>query len=192
MEMMTVISRPFAHLHICTWVLHRNAQQQPQHCNDLLDDVLHCSSSDDCHLQRLPSPGTTITLHEHCHLLDIQIFIVIQIGYRGYILERRNSKVFGSFLFMTYFPFDLSFQDQFEPGVGERLITWAENPENAATLQQQLSCCISSPERSCPTSSCSPMSSSDASCLTAIPSCFEVLSSRYRNLLINILGDSYP
>ena len=106
MEMMTVISRPFAHLHICTWVLHRNAQQQPQHCNDLLDDVLHCSSSDDCHLQFLPSPGTTITLHEHCHLLDIQIFIVIQIGYRGYILERRNSKVFGSFLFMTYFPFD--------------------------------------------------------------------------------------
>ena len=94
----------------------------------------------------------------------------------------------------TFFIFLL--QHQYEPGLDERLKAWIANAENAENLQKQLSCCLpslSSPLKTpCLTSNCPPTTSSlEPTCPSSTtPSCHSVLSLRYQNLLIAILGIS--
>ena len=87
-------------------------------------------------------------------------------------------------------------QHKFERGLNERLKAWIASPENAENIQKQLSCCLPShPLKSpaCLTTSpaCLPTSSLEATCSSTMPSCFSVLSLRYHNLLIALLGLSH-
>ena len=87
-------------------------------------------------------------------------------------------------------------QHRFERGLDERLKAWIASPENAENIQKQLSCCLPShPLKSpaCLTTSPArlPTSSLEATCSSTMPSCFSVLSLRYHNLLIALLGLSH-
>ena len=86
-----------------------------------------------------------------------------------------------------------SLQYGFEPRLDDRLKAWISSPKNAENLQQQLSCCL--PRQPCsPTTSsaCSPIVSSELqTCPATIPSCLAVLSLRYHNLLVELLGLSH-
>ena len=112
---------------------------------------------------------------------------------------------------------NLLLQQGFKPGLAERLSAWLASAENAESFQQQLYCCANTsseqefttlrppPHFPPPPSSGSPRSPTttpttfppattgpssppEPSCPPATPSCLSVLTSRYHNLLVALLG----
>ena len=113
---------------------------------------------------------------------------------------------------------NLLLQQGFKPGLAERLNAWLASAENAESLQKQLYCCANTssdqdfttlrppphfpppPSSGSPSSppttpttfppaTSGPSSPPEPSCPPATPSCLSVLTSRYNNLLVALLGD---